>query len=138
MNRILAALIAMTLGSTCLASDIPSTNWGAILKVPLDKVQQVEAGLIEWGNWIKDTHPMGDEELGLDSLTITKGNQTSGYVYYVILERYDTTEAFRNHQRLYRRDSSGDYASTFSKLSFMSTYRIYGSDQRKTLFSIIP
>ena len=59
-------------GQDGLASDIPTTNWGAVLKVPLSKVGSVEKGLVELGNWIKETHPMGDEALGLDSLTITK------------------------------------------------------------------
>ena len=79
MFRILAAAtIAITVGSPGLASDIPTTNWGAVLKVPVDKVEEVDKGLIAWGNWIKETHPMGDEDLGLDSLTITKGNETAG------------------------------------------------------------
>ena len=138
MNRILAAAIAIVIGSACLASDIPTTNWGAVLKVPLDKVEEVDKGLIGWGNWIKETHPMGDEDMGLDSLTITKSNPSSGFIYYVIVERYDTPDGLRNHQSLYQRDSMADYASTFSKLSFMRTYRITGSEQKKTLFSIIP
>ena len=86
MNRILAAAIAIIIGSTCLASDIPTTNWGAVLKVPLDKVEEVDKGLIDWGNWIKETHPMGDEDMGLDSLTITKSNPSSGFIYYVSLK----------------------------------------------------
>ena len=139
MHRIFAAAaIAITAWSACLAADIPTTNWGAVLKVPLDKVEEVDKGLIEWGNWIKETHPMGDEDLGLDSLTITKGNQTMGHVYYVIVERYDTPAGLRNHQSLYQRDSMADYASTFSKLSFMRTQRVSGSEQKKTLFSIVP
>ena len=77
MNRILAtAAFLIAIGTACFSSDIPTTNWGAVLKVPLDKVEEVESRLIEWGNWIKDTHPMGDEEMGLDSLTITKGDAT--------------------------------------------------------------
>ena len=51
MHRIFAAAaIASTVGSACLAADIPTTNWGAVLKVPLDKVEEVDKGLIEWGN----------------------------------------------------------------------------------------
>jgi hypothetical protein len=133
-----AVVTAITIGSACLASDIPTTNWGAVLKVPLDKVEEVDKGLIEWGNWIKETHPMGEEDMGLDSLTITKSNPTSGHVYYVIVERYDTPAGLKNHQSLYQRDSSADYASTFSKLYFMRAYRVSGSEQKKTLFSIIP
>ena len=120
------------------ASDIPTTSWGAVLKVPLGKVAEVEKGLVEWGNWIEETHPMGDEDLGLDSLTITKGNPVGDYVYYVIVERYDTTDGLKNHQSLFRRDVSGNYASMFSKLGFMRAYRVSGSEQLKTLFSIVP
>ena len=139
MFRLLvAAAIAITVGTPCLASDIPTTNWGAVLKVPVDKVEEVDKGLIAWGNWIKETHPMGDEKNGLDSLTITKGNPSSGHVYYVIVERYDTPAGLKNHQSLYQRDSTADYASTFSKLSFFQTYRMWGLGQKKTVFSIIP
>ena len=134
----LASLVIVISSALHAADDKPTTNWGAVLKVPLDKVEEVDKGLIEWGNSIKETHPMGDEDLGLDSLTITKGNQTMGHVYYVIVERYDTPAGLRNHQSLYQRDSMADYASTFSKLSFMRTYRVSGSEQKKTLFSIVP
>ncbi len=125
-------------GSAFAGSEIPTTNWGAVLKVPLDQVATVDKGLIEWGNWIKETHPMGDEANGLDSLTITKGNPTGGHVYYVIVERYDTPDGLKNHQSLYYRDSGGAYASTFSKLYFMQAYRVSGSEQKKTVFSIVP
>ena len=139
MFRIIAAAaIVLTVGSPCLASDIPTTNWGAVLKVPVDKVEEVDKGLIAWGNWIKETHPIGDEDLGLDSLTITKGHAAMGHVYYVIVERYDTPAGLSNHQSLFRRDVQGDYASTFSKLWFMRTYRVLGSEQKKTVFSIVP
>ena len=139
MNGIFAtAAFLITIGTACLSSDIPTTNWGAVLKVPLDKVEEVEKGLIEWGNWIKETHPMGDEDMGLDSLTITKGDATKTHVYYVIVERYRTVEGLRNHQKLFRRDVSGDYASMFGKLSFLQQYRVYKSEQRKTIFSIVP
>ncbi len=127
----------VTFGSVCSASDIPETNCGAVFKVPVDQVEQVEQGFVEFGNWIKDTHPMGDEENGLDSFTITKGAPTEGHVYYVLVERYRTTEGLRNHQSIYSRDVNGDYASMFSKLSF-GIYRVYGSVQTKTLFSIVP
>ena len=139
MNRILAtAAFLVTIGTACLSSDIPTTNWGAVLKVPLDKVEEVEKGLIEWGNWIKDTHPMGDEDMGLDSLTITKGDATKTHVYYVVVERYRTVGGLRNHQKLFRRDLNGDYASMFGKLSFFQQYRVYKSEQLKTVFSIVP
>ena len=139
MIRLLFGLLAVVnLATTSVASEIPTTNWGAVLKVPLDKVAEVDKGLIEWATWIKETHPMGDEENGLDSLTITKGNPTGGHIYYVIVERYDTPAGLKNHQSLFYRDSGGAYASTFSKLYFMQAYRISGSEQRKTVFSIVP
>ena len=139
MFRLLvAAAIAITVGTPCQASDIPTTNWGAVLKVPVDKVEEVDKGRIAWGNWIKDTHPMGDEDLGLDSLTITKGDETAGHIYYVIVERYDTPAGLKNHQSLFQRDVGGAYASTFSKLWFMRAYRVSGSEQFKTVFSIVP
>ena len=139
MKFIIALVVCMIgFGQAALASDIPTTNWGAVLKVPLSKVGEVEKGLVEWGNWIKETHPMGDEDLGLDSLTITKGNPVGDHVYYVIVERYDTTDGLKNHQSLFRRDVSGNYASMFSKLGFMRAYRLSGSEQLKTLFSIVP
>ena len=56
---LLIAACIIGFGQAGLASDIPTTNWGAVLKVPLSKVGDVEKGLIEWGNWIKETHPMG-------------------------------------------------------------------------------
>ena len=133
-----AVVIIFSIGSTCLASDVPTTNWGTVLKVPFDQVEVVDTALIEWGNWIKDTHPMGDEDMGLDSLTITKSSQTTGHVYYVIVERYDTPAGLKNHRSLFRRDSSGDYIGLFAKLGFMGAYRIPGAEQKKTLFSIIP
>ena len=139
MNRILAtAAFLIAIGTACFSSDIPTTNWGAVLKVPLDKVEEVESRLIEWGNWIKDTHPMGDEEMGLDSLTITKGDATKTHVYYVVVERYRTVDGLRNHQKIFRRDVNGNYASMFGKLSFFQQYRVYKSEQLKTVFSIIP
>jgi len=139
MKKILfIAACVIGLGQAVLASDIPTTNWGAVLKVPLSKVGDVEKGLVEWGNWIKETHPMGDEALGLDSLTITKANPIGDQVYYVIVERYETTEGIKNHQSLFRRDVSGNYASIFSKLGFMNAYRVGGSEQVKALFSIVP
>ncbi len=139
MLRFFVAIATIiSISSTCPASDLPTTNWGAVLKVPLDKVTEVDKGLTEWGTWIKETHPMGEEEYGLDSLTITKGNPTNGHVYYVIVERYDTPAGLRNHQSLFQRDSMGDYASTFSKLYFMQAYRVSGSEQKKTVFSIVP
>ena len=55
------------------------------ITIGLDKVVEVDVGLIECGTWIKETYSTGDEENGLDGLTITKSNPNSGHVYYVIL-----------------------------------------------------
>ena len=53
MFRLLvAAAIAITVGTPCLASDIPTTNWGGVLKVPVDNLEEVDKGLIACGNWI--------------------------------------------------------------------------------------
>jgi len=135
---LLTAAFIIGFGQAGLASDIPTTIWGAVLKVSLSKFEDVKKGLVEWGSWIKETHPMGDEALGLDSLTITKANPIGDQVYYVIVERYETTEGIKNHQSLFRRDVSGNYASIFSKLGFMNAYRVGGFEQVKALFSIVP
>ena len=138
MIRLLFALLAVvTLAATSVAPEIPTTNWGDILKVPLDKVAEVDKGLIEWVTWIKETNPLGDEEDGLDSLTITRDNPTGGHIYYVIVERYDTLAGLKNHQNLFYRDSEGAHAGTFTKLYFIQAYRVSVSEQRKTVFSIV-
>ena len=128
--RLVIAFVACIVGfrRSASASDIPTTKRSAVLKVPLAKVVEVEKGLVEWGNWIKKTHPMGEEDLGLDSLTITKGNPSGEHVYYVSVERYDTTGGLKHHQNLFRRDVSGNYASVFSKLGFMRAYGVSGSE----------
>lgn len=36
--------------TACLSSNLPTTNWGVDLKVPLDTVEEVENGSILWGN----------------------------------------------------------------------------------------
>ena len=70
MFRLLAAAaIAITVGTPCLASDIPTTNWGAVLKVPVDKVEEVDKGLIAWGNWIKETHVLITDSINPRSAT---------------------------------------------------------------------
>ena len=138
--KLVIALVACMIAfcQAVLASDLSTTNWGAVLKVPLSKFDEVDKGLVEWGNWIKKTHPMGDEYLGLDSLNITKGKPFGDNLYYVTLEGNRTTEGLKNHQSLFRRDVSGNYASMFSKLGFMRVCRVSGSEQLKTLFGIIP
>ena len=67
------------------------TNWGAVLKVPVDKEDEVDRVTKNWGNWIKETHPLGtDDENNLMNLSITKGEPSNGYIYYIIAEIYPT------------------------------------------------
>ena len=123
---------------TFAAEPIPDTGWGTVLKVPVAEVERVEQGLIEWSNWIKDTHPLGGEENGLESLTITKSYEFENHVIYVVVERYRDSAGLRNHQKTFQRDVRGEYSKMFAKLSFFQQYRISGSEQNKTLVSIIP
>ena len=132
--------VFITLSSACFASDsIPRTNFGSILKVPVSEVERVEKGLNDWANWIKETHPMGEEEMGLDSLTVTKSDTYMGHVFYAVVEIYRTTEAASNHQALYRRDvATSKYGPMIGNLSFFNEFRIKGTKQKKTLISITP
>ena len=121
------------------SEDIPKTDWGAVLKVPVAEIEYVDKWLVEWGNWIKNTHPMGaDEKDGLESLTITKSDEASGHVYYVIIERYHSISGLTNHTKIFQRDVGGAYQDMFSKLYFFNKYRVVSSEQRKTLYSLIP
>ena len=86
---------------TFAAEPIPDTGWGTVLKVPIAEVKIVEQGLIEWSNWIKDTHPLGGEENGLESLTITKSYEFENHVIYVVVERYRDSAGLRNHQKTF-------------------------------------
>ena len=63
-------------------------------------------------------HLMGDEAMGQGSLTITKGDATKTHVYFMVVKRYRTVEGLHDHQKLFRRDVNGGYASMFGKLSF--------------------
>ena len=133
---LLAILISFPVYSS---DDIPKTGWGAVLKVPVEEIEYVDKWLVEWGNWIKDTHPMGaDEKDGLESLTITKSDEASGHVYYVIIERYHSVSGLKNHTKLFQRDVGGAYQNMFSKLYFFNKYRVTSSEQKKTLYSLIP
>ena len=110
-----------------------------MLKVPVEEIEYVDKWLVEWGNWIKDTHPMGaNEKDGLESLTITKSDEASGHVYYVIIERYHSESGLKNHTKIFQRDVGGAYQNMFSKLYFFNKYRLASSEQRKTLYSLIP
>ena len=133
---LLAILISFPVYSS---DDIPKTGWGAVLKVPVEEIEYVDKWLVEWGNWIKDTHPMGaDEKDGLESLTITKSDEAFGHVYYVIIERYHSISGLANHTKIFQRDVGGAYQNMFSKLYFFNKYRVTSSEQRKTLYSLIP
>jgi hypothetical protein len=133
---LLAILISVPVYSS---EDIPKTGWGAVLKVPVAEIEYVDKWLVEWGNWIKNTHPMGaDEKDGLESLTITKSDEASGHVYYVIIERYHSVSGLKNHTKIFQRDVGGAYQNMFSKLYFFNKYRVSSSEQRKTLYSLIP
>jgi hypothetical protein len=137
--RLLTALtFSLVISSVAFAEAIPDTGWGTVLKVPSAEVERVEQGLIEWSNWIKDTHPLGEEENGLESLTITKSYEFENHVIYVVVERYRDSAGLRNHQKTFQRDVRGPYSKMFAKLSFFQQYRISGSEQNKTLASIIP
>lgn len=137
--RLLTALtFSLVISSVAFAEAIPDTGWGTVLKVPSAEVERVEQGLIEWSNWIKDTHPLGEEENGLESLTITKSYEFENHVIYVVVERYRDSAGLRNHQKTFQRDVRGPYSKMFAKLSFFQQYRISGSEQNKTLVSTIP
>ena len=133
-------LLAILISFPVYSSDnIPKTGWGAVLKVPVEEIEYVDKWLVEWGNWIKNTHPMGaDEKDGLESLTITKSDEASGHLYYVIIERYHSESGLKNHTKIFQRDVGGAYQNMFSKLYFFNKYRVASSEQRKTLYSLIP
>ena len=140
LKSIFSFLLAMLISFPVYSSeDIPKTGWGAVLKVPVAEIEYVDKWLVEWGNWIKNTHPMGaDEKDGLESLTITKSDEASGHVYYVIIERYHSVSGLKNHTKLFQRDVGGAYQDMFSKLYFFNKYRVTSSEQKKTLYSLIP
>ena len=140
LKPIFSFLLAILISFPAYSSDdIPKTGWGAVLKVPVEEIEYVDKWLVEWGNWIKDTHPMGaDEKNGLESLTITKSDEASGHVYYVIIERYHSESGLKNHTKIFQRDVGGAYQNMFSKLYFFNKYRVTSSEQRKTLYSLIP
>ena len=124
------------------ASDNPPlTNWGGVFKVPVDKIDAVDQAVKNWGNWIKETHPLGpDDENNLASLSITRSLPQAGYVYYVIVEIYPTPEGLKNHQIIYRETSwKSEYSSTFSDFgSTVMRYLISGSKQKHTVYHLVP
>ena len=128
-------------GPTVFANDKPQTNWGAVLKVPVEQSQAIDQVLINWGNWIKETHPLdaGDEN-NLEYLSITKGEPIGGHIYYVIVEVYPTNAGLMDHQRIYGETSGTEkYKDVFSKLrSVAGPYFVGGATQRHSVYKLIP
>ena len=126
---------------TAFANDKPHTNWGAVLKVPVEQSKAVDQVLINWGNWIKETHPLdaGDKN-NLEYLSITKGEPIGEHIYYVIVEVYPTNAGLMNHQRIYGETSGTDkYKDVFSKLrSVAGPYFLGGATQRHSVYKLVP
>ncbi len=119
----------------------PQTNWGGVFKVPVEKIEEVDRATEKWANWIKETHPLGpDNENNLVSLSITRSPPQAGYVYYVIVEIYPTSEGLKNHQKIYQETSwKAEYSPTFSDFGAkVMRYLISGSKQRHTVYHLVP
>ena len=131
----------VTLIPSTFADDEPWTNWGAVLKVPVEQSQAIEQVLINWGNWIKETHPLdADDKNNLEYLSITKGEPIGGHIYYVIVEVYPTNAGLMNHQRIYGETSGTEkYKDVFSKLrSVAGPYFVGGATQRYSVYKLVP
>ena len=77
--------------------------------------------MVEWGDWIKKTHPMGaNKKDGLGSLTFNKSDEASGHVYYWIIERHHSESGLKKHTKIFQRDVGGAYQDIFSKLYFFN------------------
>ena len=126
---------------TAFANDKPHTNWGAVLKVPVEQSKAIDQILINWGNWIKETHPLdtGDKN-NLEYLSITKGEPIGGHIYYVIVEVYPTNAGLMNHQRIYGETSGTEkYKEVFSKLRAVAgPYFLAGATQRHSVYKLVP
>ena len=123
------------------ANENQRTNWGAVLKVPVEQSETIDQILINWGNWIKETHPLGAEDKNnLEYLSITKGEPIGGNIYYVIVEVYPTHGGLLNHQRIYNETSSTEkYKDIFSKLrSIAGPYFVSGATQRHSVYKLVP
>ena len=126
---------------TAFANDKPHTNWGAVLKVPVEQSKAIDQILINWGNWIKETHPLdASDKNNLEYLSITKGEPIGGHIYYVIVEVYPTNAGLMNHQRIYGETSGTEkYKDVFSKLrSVAGPYFVSGATQRHSVFKLVP
>ena len=126
---------------TAFANDKPHTNWGAVLKVPVEQSKAIDQILINWGNWIKETHPLdASDKNNLEYLSITKGEPIGGHIYYVIVEVYPTNAGLMNHQRIYGETSGTEkYKDVFSKVrSVAGRYFVGGATQRPSVYKLIP
>ena len=126
---------------TAFANDKPHTNWGAVLKVPVEQSHAIDQVLINWGNWIKETHPLdAADKNNLEYLSITKGEPIGGHIYYVIVEVYPTNAGLMDHQRIYGETSGTEkYKDVFSKLrSVAGPYFVGGATQRYSVYKLVP
>ena len=134
-------LVFSAIAQVHASDNSPQTNWGGVFKVPVEKIDAVDRALKNWGNWIKETHPLGpDDENNLVSLSITKSEPANGHVYYVIVEIYPTPEGLMNHTKIYSETSwKSEYSPTFSDFgSTVMPYLISGSTQRHTVYHLVP
>ena len=134
-------IIFMFFVLTAFAGDKPQTNWGAVLKVPVEKSKSIDQILINWGNWIKETHPLdASDKNNLEYLSITKGEPIGNHIYYVIVEVYPTNAGLMNHQRIYGETSGTEkYKDVFSKLrSVAGPYFVGGATQRYSVYKLVP
>ena len=53
----LAFLVIVISSALHAADDKPRTNWGAVMKVPVEKMEAVDQGQVNWGNWINPHSP---------------------------------------------------------------------------------
>ena len=126
---------------TAFANDKPHTNWGAVLKVPVEQSKAIDQILVNWGNLIKETHPLdASDKNNLEYLSITKGEPIGGHIYYVIVEVYPTNAGLMNHQRIYGETSGTEkYKGVFSELrSVAGPYFVGGATQRHSVYKLVP
>ena len=131
----------MFLALTVFGNEKLQTNWGAVLKVPIDQTKAIDQILVNWGNWIKETHPLdAKDKNNLEYLSITKGEPASGHIYYVIVEVYPTNAGLMNHQRIFRETSGTEkYKDIFTELrSVAGPYFVGGATQRHSVFKLVP
>ena len=142
MNIVIRSFIFYTFFVlTAFANEKPHTNWGAVLKVPVEQSKAIDQILINWGNWIKETHPLdASDKNNLEYLSITKGEPIGGHIYYVIVEVYPTNAGLMNHQRIFGETSGTEkYKDVFSKLrSVAGPYFVGGATQRHSVYKLIP